>query len=136
MNIFTTDHPLMSEPREHPVLRRIFTRKTLISALIFSVIAEGLFGTGCFYLPDRSSLLYLCGIYHIPGIIVASIFVPDGFDDYVTENQEFVGECIVVAIGWLQWFVIFIACRFFTGPQIISPPNKASWFFQCKKSWM
>jgi hypothetical protein len=125
MNIFTTDHPLVSEPREHPVLRRIFTRKTLASALIFSIIAEGLCGTGCFYLPDRSSLLYLCGIFHIPGIIVTIILDPDVVDDYATKNQEFVANCIMVAIGWVQWFVIFIAYRFFTGPRIISPPNKS-----------
>jgi len=98
--------PMVSEPREYPVLRRIFTRKTLISALILSVMAETLCGICIFYLPAGCSFLYVCGFFHIPGIIVASLLVPDGFDDYATKNQELVGDWIVVAIGWVQWFVI------------------------------
>jgi hypothetical protein len=56
---------------------------------------------------------------------VTIILDPDVVDDYATKNQEFVANCIMVAIGWVQWFVIFIAYRFFTGPRIISPPNKS-----------
>jgi hypothetical protein len=126
MNIFTTDHPMVSEPMEHPVLRRIFTRKTLVSALILSVFAEALCAAGVYLLANKSFLSLICGYFHIPGIIVACIFEPDGFDDYATKNQEFAGDCIMVAIGWFQWFVIFIACRFFTSPRTILPPNKSS----------
>jgi hypothetical protein len=125
MNIFTTDHPLVSEPMEYPVLQRIFTRKTLIPALIVSVFAEALCAAGLYFLTDTSFFSFVCGYFHFPGCIVGWIFVPDVIDDYATKDQEFIWYCIVVAIGWLQWFVIFIACRFFAGPRIISPPNKS-----------
>ena len=107
MNVFTTDHPLVSQPKECLPHTRIFTRKALILALMFSVITEGLCGTGCFYLPDRSSLLYLCGIFHIPGLIVAACIFADVMDDYGSKEQEFIFTCILIAVAWFQWFVIF-----------------------------
>jgi len=116
MNIFTTDHPLVSEPREYPVLQRVFTRKTLIAALILSVFAEALCAAGFFLLTDTSFLSLVCGFFHMLGCIVASLFVPDGFDEDATQDPGFVWNCIVVIIGWLQWFVICLAGRFFAGP--------------------
>ena len=112
MNIFTTDHPLVSEPMEFPLLRRIFTRKTLISVWIPSILAEALCATGFYLLDEKNFLFLFCAYFHFPGCMVGWTLVPDVIDDYATKDQEFVWDCIVIVSGWLQWLVIFMAFRF------------------------
>ena len=108
MNVFITDHPMVSQPKEHLPHARWITRKVLGWALIFSVLAEGISGTGCFYLSQGNPLLYLCGIFHLPGLLVAAVIFPDVMDDYGTQEQECIFTCIVIALTWFQWFVIFL----------------------------
>ena len=120
MNLFTTDHPLMSDPAEHPGRPRIFTRKTLIWALMVSAFAEASCLAGSYFLANTSFLFALCGILHLPGLLVASLFVPDVADDYASKGQALAFECMMIAISWLQWFVLALICRFFRGPRQVA----------------
>jgi hypothetical protein len=117
VNPFTTDHPLVSQPREHLLLARIFTRRALILALISSVVAEGLSVAALFLCPDNALPASFSKSFHGPAASFAAFLLPEMIDDDASKTQEYIFIFIVFAVAWFQWFVIFfvVFCPFLSG---------------------
>ena len=99
---------------------RIFTRKTLILALILSVVAEGLSIAALFLCSESGLPFWFSQSFHGPAALLTAFFLPDVVDEYASKTQGVIFACIVFTIAWLQWFVLFIGGRFFVGPRSCS----------------
>jgi hypothetical protein len=106
MNIFTTDHPLVSQPKEHR-LHMFFSRKTLILALLFSIVAEGICLVVLFGLPDSNVLVGFVRAFHQLAALVY-LFFPDVIDGYATQTEEYIVTSLCFILAWVQWFFIFL----------------------------
>jgi len=85
----------------------------LLSALILSVIAEGLCIAAIFLCSESSLPALFSKSFHGPAALFAAFLLPDVVDNYASKTQEFIFMFIIFGLAWLQWYVIF-----YIGPRL------------------